>query len=181
MITWWSTLEMPYLYSKNLTWLYDRTNKDKKQSLEARGLRSLALKNQMPNTILIDALLCWRGTFWLWCRQGMDLNSGQRNSLLIYTARGGNHWQFHDSRGIRQLIDASKQASKHARCRRDGAAAAVHTCGAWSCRRHMREGCSHRARRLSLDDVAASLKSAHGRPDPLFEMTTTATPLWVVT
>ena len=29
----------------------------KKQSLEARGLRSLA-KNQMPNTILIDALLC---------------------------------------------------------------------------------------------------------------------------
>ena len=57
------------------------------------------------------------------------------------------------------------------------AAAAVHTCGAWSCRRHMREGCSHRARRLSLDDVAASLKSAHGRPDPLFEMTTTATPL----
>ena len=26
------------------------------------------------------------------------------------------------------------------------------------------------------DDVAASLKSAHGRPDPLFEMTTTATP-----
>ena len=26
------------------------------------------------------------------------------------------------------------------------------------------------------DDVAASLKSAHGRPDPLFEMTT-ATPL----
>ena len=88
-----------------------------KWSLEARGLRSLAPKNQMPNTILIDALLCWRATFWLWC-QGMDLNSGQRNSLLIYTARGGNHWQFHDSRGIRQLIDASKQASKHARRRR---------------------------------------------------------------
>ena len=29
----------------------------KKRSLEARGLHSLALKNQMPNTILIDALL----------------------------------------------------------------------------------------------------------------------------
>ena len=69
------------------------------------------------------------------------------------------------------LMHLSKQVSMRAA---GAGAAAVHTCGAWSCRRHMREGCSHRARRLSLDDVAASLKSAHGRPDPLFEMTTTA-------
>ena len=40
----------------------------------------------------------------------------------------------------------------------------------------MREGCSHRGAYIA-DDVAASLKSAHGfSPDPLFEMTTTATP-----
>ena len=143
MVTWWSALEMPYFAKKTWLDLMTEQGRTKKRSLEARGLRSLALKNQMPNTILIDALLCWRATFWLRC-QGMDLNSGQRNSLLIYTARGGNHWQFHDSRGIRQLIDASKQASKHARAVAGTAAAAVHTCGAWSCRRHMREGCSHR-------------------------------------
>ena len=158
--------------------------KNKKRSLEARGLRSLALKNKMPNTILIDALLCWRGTFWLWCRQGMDLNSGQRNSLLIYTARGGNHWQFHDSRGIRQLIDASKQASKHARCRRDGAAAAVHTCGAWSCRRHMREGCSSHRGAYRLMMLQLALKARMVVLIPFLKwppLQCTATPLWVVT
>ena len=68
----------------------------------------------------------------------------------------------------------SKQVSM--RAAGAGTAAAVHTCGAWSCRRHMREGCSHRGAYIA-DDVAASLKSAHGpSPDPLFEMTTTATP-----
>ena len=70
----------------------------------------------------------------------------------------------------------SKQVSMRAAGAGAAAAATVHTCGAWSCRRHMREGCSHRGGAYIADDVAASLKSAHGRPDPLFEMTTTATP-----
>ena len=72
------------------------------------------------------------------------------------------------------LMHLSKQVSMRAA---GVGAAAVHTCGAWSCRRHMREGCcSHRGAYIA-DDVAASLKSAHGfNPDPLFEMTTTATP-----